>query len=394
MRLAARSHRIAESATVRAFRRAAELGARGVDVLDLSVGEPDFASPACAVAAARQALAGGLTKYTPSSGLPALRRAIAEHYRARHGAPWGAEQVVVTAGGKMALGELALALFEPGQEVVLNVPGWPSLAEQVRLTGADVVEVRTDAADGFRIHVEPLLAAIGPRTRAVLLNAPGNPTGGVIAATELRGLVAACAARGILVVADETYARLVYPPAEEVSAAAVAAEFPQTVAVVGSFSKTYAMTGWRVGYLLGPAVLLDAVAALQSHTTGNPTSFAMAGALAALEGAEADVARMLAEYSVRRDLVVRGLAELPGVRCTPPAGAFYAFPDVSGCYREGLEGSQAFAEYLLAEAAVAVVPGAAFGDDRHVRLSFACSRATLERAFARIAAALGARAAG
>jgi aspartate aminotransferase len=384
MQLSRRVARIGESATLRVSRRASELRAAGVDVVDFGAGEPDFDSPAIAVEAARRALADGFTRYTPTAGIPALRRALAERYARDFGAPWTLAETLVAVGGKGALFEVALALFEPGQEVVLHTPAWVSFAEQIRFAGADVVAVPTDGADGFAIRAEPLLAAIGPRTRAVILNSPCNPTGGTISAPELRHLVAECARRGVLVVSDETYERFVYGGAAPISAASFAAEFPETVVVVGSFSKTYAMTGWRLGYLLGPRPLVEAAACIQGHATSNPTSFAMVGALAALDGAESDVRAMIAEYEARRDLLVARLNAVPGVRCQAPRGAFYAFPDVSAGFRGGRSGSLELAERLLEEEAVAVVAGEAFGSDRHVRISFACSRAALEEGMRRI----------
>jgi len=385
MHLAARMGRLGESATGRMARRAAELKAAGVDVVDLSVGEPDFASPPVAVEAARQALADGFTRYTPSSGIPALRRALAARFARQYDAPWTADQVLVTVGGKGALFELALALFEEGQEVVLHTPVWVSFAEQVRFAGARVVEVEAVPADGFAIRAERLLAAVTPATRAIIVNSPCNPTGGTMAPAELRVLVEGAAARGVLVIADETYERIVYDGAAPASAAALARAHPDTVVVVGSFSKSYAMTGWRLGYLLGPEALVRAAADIQGHATSNPTSFAMVGALAALEGADGEVAAMVAEYQARRDELVPALAALPGVACARPRGAFYAFPDVSAHFRAGRADSTAFAERLLDGARVAVVAGAAFGADRHVRISFACSRGELRRGVERIA---------
>lgn len=388
MHLAARMARIGESATSRVARRAAEMKASGVDVVDLGVGEPDFDSPRVAVEAAQQALAEGFTRYTTTSGIPALRRLLAERYARQYGAPWGADQVLVTAGGKAALFELALALFEPGQEVVLPTPAWVTFAEQVRLAGAEVVEVPTDAGSGFAVTADRILAAMTSRTRAVILNSPCNPTGAILAPAELRRIVEDAAARGVLVVADETYDRFVYDGVEHASAAALARAHPQTVALVGSFSKSYAMTGWRVGYLLGPAALIRAATDIQGHATSNATSFAMVGALAALGGAEPDVEAMVAEYQARRDLLVAALAALPGVVCPRPQGACYVFPDVSAHFRAGRTDSTAFAEQLLAEAHVAVVAGAAFGADRHVRISFTCSRRDLQRGVERIDAFL------
>ncbi|MFP3938751.1 MAG: pyridoxal phosphate-dependent aminotransferase [Thermoanaerobaculia bacterium] len=388
MRLSARVGRIGESATLKVSRRAAELRAQGVEVVNFGAGEPDFDSPAVAVEGARRALAEGLTRYTPASGLPELRAALADRYARSYNAPWSADEAIVTVGAKAALFELSLALFEAGDQVVLPAPCWVSFPEQIRFTGAEPVMVPTAPEDGFQVRAEPLLEALTERTRAVLVNSPANPSGGVIGAADLERVVAECAARDILVVSDETYERFAYE-GSHVSAAPLAARHPETVVLVGSFSKTYAMTGWRVGYALGPPEVIGAVGRIQSHATSNPTSFAMAGALTALREAEDDVQRMIATYRERRDFLVPRLNDLPGVFCRPPAGAFYAFPRVADAFREGRQGSVAFAEALLEEAAVAVVPGAAFGADEHVRISFACSRETLEEGLERMADFLG-----
>ncbi|HEY0781900.1 MAG TPA: pyridoxal phosphate-dependent aminotransferase [Thermoanaerobaculia bacterium] len=388
MKLSDRTHRIGESATLAVARRASELKARGVSLVDFGAGEPDFPSPAVAVEAAQKALADGFTRYTPGSGTPELRAAIAESYRDRYGAPWPAAQTIVTVGAKASLFQVALAAFDSGQEVVLPSPTWVSFAEQIRFAGADPVFVPTADDDGFRIHADAVLAAVTPRTRGILLNSPGNPTGGMVGAEDLRAIVQGAAERGLLVVSDETYERFVYDGAPHASAASLAAEFPETVVVIGSFSKTYSMTGWRIGFMMGPAAVVRAVENIQSHATSNPTSFAMVGALAALRHAGPTIPVMLAEYQARRDLLIPRLNQIPGIRCTPPAGAFYAFPDVSARYRPGRQGSIAFCEFLLEEARVAVVPGEAFGSDRHIRISFACSRAELNEGLDRLAAVL------
>jgi aspartate aminotransferase len=387
MKLAQRTTRIGESATLKVSRRAKELARQGIEVIDFGAGEPDFDTPAVAVEAARRALAEGFTRYTPAAGIPELREALAARYAAEHGAPWGAADVAVTVGAKGALFQLALTLFEAGDEVILPTPAWVSFAEQIRFNGAEVVEVPMSAGDGFTLHADPLIEAIGERTRAVIVNSPSNPTGGTISRQELRRLAAACAERDVVLISDETYERFVYD-GEHASVAPLVNDFPDHLVLVGSFSKTYAMTGWRLGYLFAPAPILKAVLDVQSHSVSNPTSFAMKGALAALESAGPDVERMIAEYRARRDFLIPNLNALAGVRCRPPAGAFYAFPDVSACYRDDLQDSGAFAEYLLEEARVAVVPGGAFGDDDHVRISFACSRETLGRGLERVAEAL------
>ena len=388
VKLSLRASAIGESATLRVSRLASELKAQGVSIVDFGAGEPDFPSPAVAVEAACRALTDGFTKYTPGSGIPELRAEVAEDYRKRYGSPWKGGQSVITVGGKAALFELALAVFEDGQEVVIPSPSWVSLPEQVRFAGARPVEVPTSVDDGFRIHAGPLLAAVTERTRAILLNAPCNPTGGVVAAADLREIVSFAAERGLLVISDETYARFVYDGVPHASAAALAAEFPETVVLVGSFSKTYSMTGWRIGYLLGPPEVVRAVEIIQSHATSNPTSFAMVGALKALRCAESDVEAMIAEYQARREMLIPRLNELPGFRCRPPDGAFYAFPHVAASFGPGRQGSVEFAEFLLEKAGVVVVPGAAFGADEHIRISFACSRAELAEGLQRMAAAL------
>ncbi len=388
MKLSRRARAIGESATLKVARRASELRASGVELADFSAGEPDFSSPEVVVDEAVRALRAGMTRYAPAAGLPELRRELAESYRRRFDAPWSPAQVVVGVGAKSPLFGLALALLDPGDEMVLPSPYWVSFPEQIRFAGGRPVTVETAAEDGFRIHAGPLIAALTPATRAVLLNSPSNPTGGTIAADELETLAAACAERGIVLISDETYERFVFD-GEHASVAALARRFPETVVVVGSFSKTFAMTGWRVGYALGPERLIKALISIQSHSTSGPATFAMAGALTALRAADEEVAAMLEEYRQRRRLVLELLARIPGVECVPPAGSFYVFPRVDSHYRPGRQGSIEMAEYLLEEARVAVVPGVAFGDDRHLRISFACSQEMLRAGLERMRRALG-----
>jgi len=380
--------RVGESATLKVARRALALKRQGVDLVDLGAGEPDFPTPQVAVEAACAALRDGFTKYTAGSGTPELRGAVAEQFRARFGSPWSAAETVISVGGKAGLFEIAMAIAEPGVEIVLPSPCWVSLPAQIELAGGTPVLVPTSPDDGFALHADALLAATTERTRAILINSPSNPTGGLISPPELRALVEGAAARGLLVIADETYARLVYDGARIATVAALAAEFPDSVALAGSFSKTYAMTGWRVGYVLGPPELIAAVENVQSHVTSNPTSFAMIGALAALEHAEPEVERMLAIYQERRDFLVPRLNAIPGLTCAPPGGAFYAFPRATGAFAPGRSTSVELAEFLLEEARVAVVPGSAFGADDHIRLSFATSLEELGRGIERISAAL------
>jgi aspartate aminotransferase len=391
MQLSRRVGRIRESATLRVARRALELRAEGVRVIDLGAGEPDFPSPRTAVAAARQALADGFTKYTANNGIPELRQALAARYAREFRAPWGVAETLITVGGKGGLFQSMLAMVDAGSEVVLHTPAWVSFVEQVRFADGEPVEVPTRGEEGFAIRAEPLVAALTERTRLVLLNSPCNPTGGVMAPEERRRVVEACADRGIVVLSDETYERFAYDGFRPGSIAELAAEFPETVALVGSFSKTYAMTGWRLGYLLGPRALVDAAARIQSHATSNATSFAMKGAVAALASAESEVAAMIAEYAWRRDFLMERLGRIPGLTCVAPRGAFYAFPDVGACLGGDCPTPTALAEHLLEEAGVAVVAGEAFGSDRNVRISFACSRAELAEGLDRIERFLAAR---
>ena len=387
IRLSQRALGIGESATLAVSRRASELRADGIELADFSAGEPDFSTPVVVVDEGVRALRAGMTRYAPTPGLPELRRRLADDYRRRYDAPWSSQQVVVGVGAKSPLFGLALALLDPGDEMILPSPYWVSFPEQIRFAGGEPVSVATDAGEAFRIRAEPIIAAMTAATRAVLLNSPCNPTGGVVSAEDLEALTAACAERGIVLVSDETYEHLVFD-GEHASVATLARRYPETVVAVSSFSKTFAMTGWRVGYALGPSRLIKALISIQSHSTSSPATFAMAGAITALCEAGEEAAAMRDEYKQRRDLVLEMLAEIPGIECVPPAGSFYVFPRVDKHYRTGRQGSVALAEYLLAEARVAVVPGVAFGDDNHIRISFACSREMLRDGLERMARAL------
>ena len=368
-------------------RRVAELRREGVEVLDLGAGEPDSLSPKTAVLAAQRALDEGRTKYTALEGTPELRAALAARYSAQ-GAPWSAANVLVTVGAKAALYELARAFLAPGDEVVAPSPAWVSIPAQVRLAGATAIAVPMAAEDGFAIRAQPLIEAMTERTRAVIINSPCNPTGAVASTLDLERLAAACAGRGALLISDETYERFIYDGKRHASVAVLAARHPDTVVLVSSFSKSYAMTGWRLGYLLGSRAVVAAAAAVQSHMTSNATSFAMAGAEAVLEQEPPEAAALVAACARRRRLLLEGLGRLPGVVCPPPAGAFYAFPDVSAWFDDACADSAAFCRRLLDEAGVAATPGSAFGCEGHIRLSFGCSDEVLVAGLERIAGVL------
>jgi len=395
-RFAARAASIPGSATLEVLRAAAALRERGVDVVDLGPGEPDFHTPEFVKEAAVAAIRANFTKYTDSMGIPELRFAIAEHYRRAWSCPWPSRNVLVTAGGKQALHTACLALFQEGDDVLVPSPYWVSFPEMVRLSGARPVFVPTPAAEGFHLSAAALERAATPATRGVLVNTPNNPTGAVLPEAEIEAIVRLAAARGWVVVFDECYDRLVFEGAH-FSAAALAASFPETVLVCGSLSKTYALTGWRIGFALGHEALISMMGRIVSHATTNVCSITQRAALAALtspDEAEAAIHAMLREYAKRRAFLVPALNALPGVSCTPPAGAFYSFPDVSAHYGKSLAGialtgSIPFAKALLESVAVAVTPGVAFGEDRCVRLSFATSMERLEDGVARIRKALG-----
>lgn len=355
--------------------------AEGRELIDLGAGEPDAASPPPAVDAAIDALRSGFTRYTAVDGLADLRRELALHY-ASLGGPWTGEgDVLITVGAKSALLNLTLAVAEPGCEVIIPSPCWVSLPAQVKLAGATPVLVRRSADDGFAFDVDQLLAAFTDRTRLVVLNTPCNPTGAVLPTSELERLVAGAAQRDVLVVVDATYERFDYSAASDSSAhpVSVARRFPDHLAHVSSFSKAYAMTGWRVGFALGPPDLVRAMRMVQSHATTHATSFAMCGALAALRHGDEAAATLVQRCRTNRDFLVPALDAIDGVRCPLPEGSFYALADVRGLLGDGVADSTAFAERLLEVEGVVVVPGLAFDAEGFVRLSFAAPQEVVRR---------------
>ena len=395
MKFASRASRVAGSATLAVLKAAAALRARGIDVVDFGPGEPDSPTPAFVKHAAIDAIESDFTKYTDSSGTPELREAIASRYVTEWNAPYTAGEVVVTAGGKQALHTACLALFEEGDDVLIPAPYWVSFPEMVTLSGARSVFVPTSAASGFRLTAADVERAATRATRGLIVNTPNNPTGAVMEPSEIEAVVRLAASRGWTVLFDECYDRLVFE-GRHVSAASFAGEFPDAVLVAGTFSKTYAMTGWRVGFVLGPRPLIDLMGRIVGHATSNVCSITQQAAVAALTRhgeARAAVDGMLAEYARRRTFLIPALNALEGVTCVSPGGTFYAFPDVSAHYGRTLgghavTGSESFAKALLETVAVAVTPGIAFGEDRCVRLSFATSRARIEEGISRLAKVL------
>jgi aspartate aminotransferase len=387
LRLSRRIAALAPSSTTAMAQRAKALAASGVDVVDLSIGEPDFATPRFVGEAGVRAIQTGRTRYTDVAGDPDLREAIAQKYRREQGAPASRENVIVTAGAKQAVFNVCQALFDEGDHVALFSPYWVSFPEMVRLTGARPVFVPTALESGWHPTAAALERAATVHVRGVILNSPNNPTGAVVDPGELSRILDWCAAREAWLIYDETYDRFLYDGRPHASAAARLKERDLLV-VTGAASKTYAMTGWRLGWAVGPPELIRAMTSYQSHTTSNASSISQAAALAALtdlQSSSASVAEMLAHYEARRRVMVEGLTAIPGVRCGRPEGAFYAFADVSELYgRRGVTGSAAFCERLLAEAHVASVPGDAFGEDACVRFSYATPTARIREGLRRL----------
>lgn len=390
IRFAERVQSMQESPTLAVLNRATSLIAQGVDIVDFGPGEPDFGTPAAVAAAGKGAIDRGYTKYTNASGLKALREAIAGRYNRRYGLSLGQEHVIAGSGGKQELFNVALALLREGDEVIIPSPYWVSFPDQVLFAGATPVFAPGDAGENFRPRLADIEAVATERTRGVILNSPCNPTGAVIRASELQSIVEWCASRDAFLMFDETYELFVYEGNEHVSAIRWFEQYPETVIIINSMSKTFAMTGWRLGYCVAHPAIIGALGKIQSHSTSNPSTIAQHAALEALSGAvDDDVRRMYDAYCERRAWLVPALNGIPGICCTDPDGAFYVFPDVRAYFgKRGIHDSQSFAAYLLDEARVAVVPGGAFGADGYVRLSYATSMERIRDGIARIADAV------
>lgn len=393
MRLAARAAAFTPSATLAITARARRMRAEGVDVLDFGAGEPDFDTPEHIKAAAVQALREGFTKYTAAAGIDDLKDAVCLKLKRDNGVEYRRENIIVSCGAKHTLYNVCMVLFEEGDEVLLPAPYWVSYPEQIRMAGAVPIPVETTEEDGFRVRVKALEAARTPRTAGLILNSPCNPTGAVLDRKDLEAIAAFAVGRDLTVISDETYEALTYDGQEAVSIAALGEEVRHRTVVVNSLSKAYAMTGWRIGYAAGPVEVVQAMGTFQSQVTSNPTSIAQRAAVAALTGPQDCVRAMRAAFAERREAVVTALNGLSRISCVRPGGAFYAFPNVSGYLARRAGGrplgtSADLAEYLLEEARVAVVPGMEFGSDRHVRLSYATSKATILEGVRRIGDAL------
>lgn len=375
--------RMRPSSTLAAMQAALALRAEGVDVVDFGPGEPDFDTPQHIKLAAVEALRAGETKYTPTAGTRRLQTSIIDYYERAFGVRYEPSQVMATAGGKQAIFNAVVTLAGRGDEVLIPKPYWVTFPEIVHFAGATPVFIETEETD-FVLTAEQVVQAITPRTRLIIINSPSNPSGRVIPPAEFERIMRVVVERGIYAITDECYLNFVYPPAEVFSAASLPEDVRARLCVAGSFSKTYAMTGWRIGYALAPAAWTRSMLNVQSHSTSNPSSVAQAAASAALESSQTCVAEMLAEYRRRRDWLVKALGEVPGFKCAEPEGAFYAFPDVRGCLGGAVKTSGEFADLLIKEAHTVVTDGAGFGAEGFIRISYATSLDRLEEGVKRI----------
>jgi aspartate aminotransferase len=379
------------SPTVATAQRATALKASGRSVLDFSVGEPDQPTPPNVVAAAVRALEAGKTRYAPAAGTPELRRAVVDRYRQDFGASFEPAEAAITIGGKQALYLVCQALFDRGDEMVLPAPYWPTFAECPRLAGARPVIVETKEKDGFALTTAQVSRAVTAKTRAVLLNSPSNPTGAVASAEDFLALARLCKRRKLTLLYDDTYARLSFEPADRTVLGAVKDLLGERLVVIGTASKTYCMTGWRIGWVLGGRALVDACAALVSHSTQCPTSFAMAGAVEAMTGPQDVVERLAAEYRERFAFIYEAVSSLPRLACVRPGGGFYLFPNMTGYLSRECPTTLDLAGQILEAQGVAMVAGEGFGAPGYLRLSFARPLSELREGAARLRAFLSAR---
>ncbi len=371
------------SATLAAMQAADTLRAEGVEVFDFGAGEPDFDTPENIKRAAQQAMNDGKTKYTATGGTRAVQQAIIDFYQRDFGAGYERTEVMATSGGKQAIFNAVVSLIDPGDEVLLVKPYWVTFPEVVVFAGGTPVFIETEET-GFVLSAEQVKQALTPRTKLIILNSPSNPSGRVIPPDEFHRIMELLAERGVYVISDECYLRYVYPPAQVFSAASLPAELRSRLCIAGSFSKTYAMTGWRMGYALAAREWTRAMLKVQGHSTSNPNSIAQSAAVEALNGPQDAVTAMLAEYTARRAWLLKALREIPGITCNEPEGAFYAFPSVKAVLNDNLKTSDDFVQRLLKEEQTVVTDGAGFGAEGYLRISYATSMAQLEEGIKRI----------
>jgi len=393
MTLSTRAKHLSPSTTLAIDAEAKRMRVKGIDVISLGSGEPDFDTPEPIKAAAIKALKDGFTKYTPSGGIDELKEAVVAKLKRDNGLEYSKEEVVISCGSKHSLYNLAMVLFDEGDEVIIPSPYWVTYPEQVRLAGAVPVFLATREEDGFKLRGEDLQRVVSGRTKALILNSPSNPTGVVLEREDLLAIADLAVENGFYVISDEAYEMLVYDGKQHISIASLGERVKSRTILVNSVSKAYAMTGWRIGYAAGPRKITKAIADLQSQVTSNPTAFAQKAAVTALLGPQDEVAKMRGEFDRRRQFIVERLRAIPGVKCIEPFGAFYVFPNISAFLgRRAHDGiiqtSNDLATYLLEEAKVAVIPGKEFGSDAHIRLSYAISLEQIAKGLDRMEEAL------
>ena len=376
MRLAKRVGRLSPSPTMAVSEEANRLRSEGRNVVDFSIGEPDFNTPDNIKGGGHRAIDDNFTRYTSAPGIKDLREAVVEKYRRQYGVDYSVPEVVISCGAKHTLFNLAFALFEEGDEVLLPVPYWVTFPEQFKMVGAVPVEVMTREEDDFVLKASALEAKVTSRTRAMVVNTPNNPTGAVIPADEMDRIVDLALDRDLMIIFDECYEFFVFDGNRHTSLAHYADRARPVSLLVNTASKTYAMTGWRIGYLVAPREVARSVSNIQSHSA-NPASVSQRAALESILGSQDSVSQMIAEYERRRRYVVERLNGMPGLSCATPGGAFYAFPNISSYFGSELRDSVEFSTWLLRQSGVAVVPGSAFGMEGHVRISFATSMENL-----------------
>ena len=379
MKLAARVGKVTPSITLAIAAKAKAMKAEGIEVCNFSAGEPDFDTPGHIKAAAKLALDQGKTKYGPAAGEPKLRQVIAWKLKTENNLNYQAENVIVTNGGKHGLFNLILALIEPGDEVIIPAPYWLSYPEMVKLAGGTPIIVQT-AATNYKITPDQLRAAITTNTKLFILNSPSNPTGVVYTPAEVKALAEVVVEQDIIVVSDEIYAKIIYDGSEHVSIGSLGAEIFERTIISSGFAKAYSMTGWRIGYLAGPAKLIKAAITIQGHSTSNVCTFAQHGAIAAIESSQDCVEQMRQAFAKRRQVMLHRLNTIPVMTCAPPDGAFYLFINISKTGMTSLE----FCNVLLESHQVAAIPGIAFGADDHIRLSYATDMASIEQGMDRL----------
>jgi aspartate aminotransferase len=380
-----RNRRLSPSGTQAITVAVDQLERQGIDIVDLGAGEPDFETPLHIKTAGIAAISNNFTKYTPNAGMAELRTAICSRYKSDYGIEYNAANVIVTAGGKQALFNASMVLCGSGDEVVTHAPGWPSLVQQIRIAEAEPIVVRTHQEDGFRLHANEVLAAVTPKTKAVIINSPGNPTGALVSEGDLVQIAAAAKEQGFWIVLDLCYEHLVYDDVPHNLPRVLSENIPGQFVLVGSLSKTYAMTGWRCGWAIGPEIFISACDAIQSHVTSNVSSVTQRAGIVALTESQKCVTDMRESYRERRDQLMGWVRDELGIRCVRPGGAFYLFLDVSDLLSPGeLRTSANLAEALLREAHVAVTPGEAFDAPGFLRISYATALVRLREGVTRI----------